>query len=236
MKARYLSLVLTLPLTLAAWPSHAGTWYYCDPLRAYYPSVQTCPVPWHPVEAANPGPTPRGVRQRAAAQPADTAKGYQDGLKAREDWWSWRVSLDGSYRQGADYWAAHRKLAKPGTCDEPIGVTDPDPTWSQGCEDARQRLETVDKNMKGEPGFRRGWVAFKPSQDAIRAARKARADAPADAGPDPAAQQGDPAQGGPAQDQPPQDQQPQGQQPQDTAPPAGSPPPPEGVPPAQNGY
>jgi len=27
------------------------SWYYCEELQGYYPNVQTCPGPWHPVPA-----------------------------------------------------------------------------------------------------------------------------------------------------------------------------------------
>ena len=47
----------------AAWPSPAnGAWYYCDPARGYYPTVQTCPVPWREVT-----PTEPQVREDAQA-------------------------------------------------------------------------------------------------------------------------------------------------------------------------
>ena len=215
MKALFLTLLPLLSI-FGAGQSHAGTWYYCDPLRAYYPTVQTCPAPWHPVFAPNPGPVPPQAKfQSPAATPVESSQGYKDGLKAREAWWLWRASISGSYLQGVDYWFSRRTLAQPGTCDEPVGVTDADPTFSQGCEDSKERLAAVDAKGK-EFGFWRGWAAFKPSPADVENARKARTQAPADAGVDPAATQD--------------------AVPSDAAPPAGNQPPLPGAPPAQNGY
>jgi hypothetical protein len=37
-----------------------GQWYYCDPLRMYYPYAQTCPAPWRPVLPASGSGTMQG--------------------------------------------------------------------------------------------------------------------------------------------------------------------------------
>lgn len=40
-------------------PLSQGHWYYCDPARAYYPSVRTCPAPWRavtPIQSAEHSP------------------------------------------------------------------------------------------------------------------------------------------------------------------------------------
>lgn len=182
MRARYFFLLFAL----AAWPCQAQTWYYCDPLRTYYPYVRTCPAPWRPVDPANAGGRPAAQPRAPAMQAPDSGKAYQAGLKAREDWWTWHVGLEGSYLSGVNYWVTHRKTPSPGTCDEPIDVT-PDPTWTQGCEDAKERLDPIDKKLTAELGFRRGWNSFRPSPDAVAAARKARAETPSDAAPEPPA-------------------------------------------------
>lgn len=42
------------PAPVAAPPEVAPppqSWYYCEELHGYYPNVQTCPGPWHPVPA-----------------------------------------------------------------------------------------------------------------------------------------------------------------------------------------
>jgi hypothetical protein len=39
----------------AAGPS-AGTWYYCDDSRTYYPYVKSCSSGWRPVPAQSQGP------------------------------------------------------------------------------------------------------------------------------------------------------------------------------------
>jgi hypothetical protein len=43
------------PALAPAAPPAPALWYYCDPARAYYPYVPTCPVPWRAVPAAPPG-------------------------------------------------------------------------------------------------------------------------------------------------------------------------------------
>ncbi len=49
----------TMPVPAAAasptTPS-APNWYYCPPLKGYYPQVRTCPEPWHMVPGTPPGP------------------------------------------------------------------------------------------------------------------------------------------------------------------------------------
>jgi hypothetical protein len=213
MQARYLFLLFTV----AAWPAQAQSWYYCDPLRTYYPYVKTCPAPWRPVDPANAGgrPVAEGADTQApVARNVDTGKASRAGLKARGDWWTWRNGLEGSYRDGVNYWVTHRNTPSPGTCDEPVGVT-PDPTWTQGCEDAKERLVPIDKNLKAEPGYRQGWRSFKPSPEAVAAARKARAEPQADAAPEPSEPPGQPAQ---------------------AMPPAQADQPAQAEPPAQNGY
>jgi hypothetical protein len=37
--------------------SQAGTWYYCDSAKAYYPYVSDCPSGWRPVPAAPAAPS-----------------------------------------------------------------------------------------------------------------------------------------------------------------------------------
>lgn len=53
-------------------------WYYCDPLKAYFPYVRSCPVPWRkvaPPPIATPAPTARPTQ----IFPAQPAPAYQPG-------------------------------------------------------------------------------------------------------------------------------------------------------------
>jgi hypothetical protein len=59
-------------------PGTAGatTWYWCDPLHAYYPRARTCPAAWRPVtsdpasQRTPPAPTPETAGAGTAPQPA----------------------------------------------------------------------------------------------------------------------------------------------------------------------
>jgi hypothetical protein len=43
--------MLAAPVPAYAGPPSSGVWYYCGPAGAYYPQVQSCPVPWQPVQS-----------------------------------------------------------------------------------------------------------------------------------------------------------------------------------------
>jgi hypothetical protein len=49
-----------------------GYWYYCDPARAYYPYVRTCPTPWRAIipNVTAPGATGSSPRPTIAAPQA----------------------------------------------------------------------------------------------------------------------------------------------------------------------
>jgi len=47
--------VVIQPPPVMAAPQAPQTWYYCEPSRAYYPYVSTCPSGWKAVPAAPPG-------------------------------------------------------------------------------------------------------------------------------------------------------------------------------------
>lgn len=59
---RLLFRLVAVLAALGAWPVSLavaqGSWNYCDPLRAYYPYVSSCPAPWRQVPALSPGPPP----------------------------------------------------------------------------------------------------------------------------------------------------------------------------------
>src|SRR3954465_12976895 len=60
MRVRFALLVFALAASQAGMAAAQSTpAYYCDPLRVYYPTVPTCPVPWRivnppPAAATNP--------------------------------------------------------------------------------------------------------------------------------------------------------------------------------------
>jgi hypothetical protein len=154
----------------ASWPATAATWYYCDPLRGYYPQVQTCPTQWRPVQQADPSPPQPNKPAAAHAPVSDTS--FRDGLRARSDWRTWRLSLEGDYKAGAEYWISHRDLTSPGSCDEPIGVS-ANPTWTQGCTDAKTRLTPIDRRLKIDSGYRRGWASYRADTEIVQSATTA---------------------------------------------------------------
>jgi hypothetical protein len=41
--------MVEVPMPLYTAPPSDGWWYYCGPAGAYYPYVQSCPVPWQRV-------------------------------------------------------------------------------------------------------------------------------------------------------------------------------------------
>lgn len=43
-----------LPVPATPPPPTPVNWYYCDPLHAYYPYVESCPQPWRVVPATRP--------------------------------------------------------------------------------------------------------------------------------------------------------------------------------------
>ena len=49
------TVIVQQPVVVAPPTSAPGTWYYCEPARAYYPYVSTCPEPWRAVPAVPPG-------------------------------------------------------------------------------------------------------------------------------------------------------------------------------------
>jgi hypothetical protein len=47
--------VVVVPQPPLVAPAGNSWWYYCRPAAAYYPHVQSCPVPWETVPAGTPG-------------------------------------------------------------------------------------------------------------------------------------------------------------------------------------
>ncbi len=90
----------------------------------------------------------------------------KDGLAARDAYEAWLAGLVGDTRAGADYWAAHRSLSRPGTCQS----TDADVnnvSFRSGCENAKRILAPSDVRRKSEPAFRLGWNSFTPDHSIV---------------------------------------------------------------------
>jgi hypothetical protein len=47
-----LSVIVLVALQAESARAQSGYWYWCEPARAYYPYVATCPVPWRAVNPA----------------------------------------------------------------------------------------------------------------------------------------------------------------------------------------
>jgi hypothetical protein len=103
----------------------------------------------------------------------------KDGLAARDAYEAWLAGLVGDTRAGADYWAAHRSLSRPGTCQS----TDADVnnvSFRSGCENAKRILAPSDVRRKSEPAFRLGWNSFAPRASTVNPSTSEAAAAPAD--------------------------------------------------------
>jgi uncharacterized protein/peptidoglycan hydrolase-like protein with peptidoglycan-binding domain len=64
------ALAVTASVMLQAYGADAQSpAYYCEPLRAYYPAVPTCPGPWRSINQATPTPAPSFTTQARPNQP-----------------------------------------------------------------------------------------------------------------------------------------------------------------------
>jgi len=147
--------------------AQAPSWYWCDPLRAYYPYVATCPVPWRPVPPnpyAQPSlPTPTGQTPPlssppSATPPAEETASYRQGLA---DWQSlqvWFGSQSGDRRAGADYWAGNRSKVGHKSCEEAAdGFSGNKADFIAGCQDAKRHLDPIDVKRKSDSEYRAGF-------------------------------------------------------------------------------
>lgn len=66
-----LSVIVLVALQAESARAQSGYWYWCEPARAYYPYVATCPVPWRAVNPAadTAQPSTSGAPARPAGQP-----------------------------------------------------------------------------------------------------------------------------------------------------------------------
>lgn len=91
----------------------------------------------------------------AAAPPTIAAPiAYLDGRRDRVAYDTWFETLqDGSYKQGALFWASNRSLKDPSSCRSFVADTD----WDRGCRDGQTRLALSDLRRRSEPDYKTGW-------------------------------------------------------------------------------
>src|SRR5215813_1359268 len=87
-----------------------------------------------------------------------SASSFDQGLADRAEFEQWFASLSGDFRRGADWWAARRSVASPGTCNG--AIPEANQALIAGCEAARARLAPKDVRRKADPEYRRGWNMY----------------------------------------------------------------------------
>ena len=101
-----------------------------------------------------PQPVLPGSGVSPARQAASATAAYGEGRSARiayEQWYSGLV--EGPYRDGVEYWAAHRSVKPAPACDRPGAPN----AWQRGCVTAHERLAPIDLRRKAEKDFWYGW-------------------------------------------------------------------------------
>lgn len=81
--------------------------------------------------------------------------GFSAGVADRAVMEAWFDSLTGSFKDGAEYWAANRSLRPPPTCESQEATQPPD--FYQGCLAAKSELDQVDVRRLSDPEYRAGW-------------------------------------------------------------------------------
>jgi hypothetical protein len=183
--------IIATAFALLGWhPANAAEYYYCDPLSAYYPYVQTCPAQWRKVVIqATPDPVPPAAPVVSAPAPLapsalPVSATFQDGLRDRASIERWFATTTGDYHDGAFYWSGERSKSQPGTCDDETRSVQ----WCSGCLEARIRFSPTDMRRKSEPDYRRGWNSWSSPVSApqqVASATVSRAPEPAPQQPSP---------------------------------------------------
>jgi hypothetical protein len=97
----------------------------------------------------------RDIPDSAGTATPEATTTYERGLADRRKVEAWFAGLTGDYREGAEYWAAHRSLPNAGSCytaDEGrLG------DWTAGCLAAQKMLYPFDAERKSDPEYRAGW-------------------------------------------------------------------------------
>jgi hypothetical protein len=112
------------------------------------------PVPVAPTARQMPAQAaaPASVAAPATQEPVPQTPAYLDGQKARTDYEAWFNDLiDGDFRNGVLFWAAHRGDKRPPGCHFSL------PDFEAGCNKAQAMLKGSDARRKSEPDFKLGW-------------------------------------------------------------------------------
>jgi len=155
-----------LPPTPSSATAPAQVWSWCDPLRAYYPWVRSCPTPWRSLNLATAMPqfygTPpaRGAPTSVAPTLAqNSAAGYNQGVADWQALEAWFETQADDRRAGADLWAANRSIAGHKSCADAASAYQGDKgDFLGGCEDAKRRLGPIDRERLSDPQFRAGFA------------------------------------------------------------------------------
>lgn len=102
------------------------------------PPAYTPPAPPAHFFSPPPGPAPAGANSTA----------YGQGQDDRRDWDAWFRGLErGTFREGAEWWASVRGVARPPSCNNAPGLDRAAAT--AGCIAARTRLANVVRRHRG---------------------------------------------------------------------------------------
>jgi hypothetical protein len=134
-----------------------------------YPNIVAGPIEgqWEPADGyvwvVNPHrPSDMRVRSIGGSQDQYTspppAAPFEQGLADRAEWEQWLAAQSGDFRRGADWWAGHRRLLKPGACSGPTTVMNQQFVF--GCEAAKAQLTPYDIKRKSDRNYRRGWNGY----------------------------------------------------------------------------
>ncbi len=145
-------------------------------------ATQIAPGPPSPQAGAQPSPLPSQAidqptqvvappRQAGAPPPSQVATpapplfaslpqavaptGFAAGRDDRRAWNAWLAGLHGPYRDGAVFALDQFGLPQQSSCYGPQGANRGD--FAVGCENARQRLASVDVKLRGNPEYAAGW-------------------------------------------------------------------------------
>jgi hypothetical protein len=122
--------------------------------------------------------TNQGSATNGAIEADPNSTSYQRGATERDDWETWFNSLQGSRKDGAEYWTGQRSLKVPVPCRANTGSYDAD--WLAGCTEASQRLAVSDYLRKTDPQYWNGWnrkaVAVTPQPDLDKVIAASRVD------------------------------------------------------------
>ena len=124
--------------------SHMGTLASSPQASVSPPANQLVPI------ATPNGPAILSTEQQAAS----TTTAYADGRQARTEYEKWFTALpDGSFRDGAVFWATNRSAKPQPSCVQPGTTAD----WQAGCAAGRVRLATSDIRRKADRDYWLGW-------------------------------------------------------------------------------